>query len=289
MAKKKKKKGGSKKGRTVDMGAVKNKQEELDTRSTGDIPYWDVKEGWNYFRLAPPWSDENIFYREVLRHKTIVCPKRTNGDPKCFICSRLPVLRKAGKTQAVKDWTPRPRAYFNAWRTDKTGKKFKPDDIRVLGASPTVFKEILEEVLESGSICGLEDGSVLKIHRKGQGLKTRYRVRFGDEVDISGLISDNWEDFLIDLDGLSSSPPQNELKEYYSGSDRGGSSADEDEDEDNDEDEIEEDDIDEDLENEDEDELFEDKPKKKKKKKKGKSEAPPKKKDKGKPPKRRKK
>lgn len=255
--------------RGMDLDKAAAKHREVEERSSGDLH--DLKEGWNFLYLLPPWSDEGVIWKEVEQHGRGVCPKRAQGKD-CLVCAEMVKRAKRGDAEFVDTNRLKSRAFFNAVKKENVRKLLTTPEavIKVLGASGVVFREILEYIndekvdISDPSACVL-----LGIKKTGKGLRTRYKVKFGEPVDISKYVTKKVKDCLHDLDAFRFAQPMTikEQRKLVRGA------ADDDDSFDDDEETIEEEDLDEPEEDAEavgdetteEDEVFEEPPKTKKK------------------------
>lgn len=240
------------------MEKAKEKSEQLATRSQSE--YHEHAQGWNYYFIMLPWSDEGVAWKEVERHGMHVCPKQYGRD--CLVCKELRKRIKKGDTDFVDENRSKTQGYFNAIRKSDI-KKGDPDCIKVLRASPTVFGEIIDFITdEEIDITDPEAAHVVGIKRTGTGMRTRYKTKVSSEaVDISRYITDKVLEGLFDLDTIRAVQPASDkdLRKLVRGS------ADDDEDDDFSDDDLDDDkdgddDLEDDLDDGDdiEDELFDD-------------------------------
>lgn len=190
--------------RKMDMDKVRKKAEEIASRSQGE--YHEIKQGWNYFFIMPPWSDELVSFKEVERHDMYVCAKKLRGS--CILCNEYRKRLKRGDTEFTDKYRLKPTGFFNAVRKADI-KKSDPDTIRVLRCSPTVFGEIIEFIGdEDVDISDPSAAYVVGIKRKGTGLQTRYKVKVSSEpLDISRYVTDKFLEGLFDLDTIRAALP----------------------------------------------------------------------------------
>lgn len=212
-----KKKAGSKK-RRLNLAAARKKQKEMEER--GGNEFHELKEGWNFFAILPPWDDDvDVLWKEVQQHGRLVCPEATVGK-QCILCAEVRRRMKKGDTDFADEHRLRSRAFFNAIRKEHIKKK-DPAGVKVLGVSSTVFEAILEQITdEEVDISDPKAAVIVAIKRKGKGIRTRYpKVKFSDPIDISKYITDDIMGALWDLDALRYAQPATtkELKKAIRG------------------------------------------------------------------------
>ena len=236
---------GSKSVNKLDLSKVKKKQEELENRNMSD--FHEIKEGFNYFFIMPPWSDEGVIWKEVQQHGTVgVCPKAA-AKKACILCDEIKRRIRKGDTDFADNNKLRSRAFFNAIKKDDI-KKCDPSCVKILALSPSIFEEVIAFITEEDTDISDPNAAVcLAIKRKGKAMRTRYTIKFGVPVDISKYVTGSVIEGLYDLDSIRAVQPAGikELRKAIRG-------AADDEDEDGEED-IEEDtmDVEEDVEEQD--------------------------------------
>jgi hypothetical protein len=243
-------------GMDLDKAAAKHK--EVEERASGELH--DLHEGWNFFFLLPPWSDEDVIWKEVEQHGRGVCPKRALGK-ECQVCAELVKRARRGDSDFVEQNRLKSRAFFNATKKENVRKLLSTPEavIKILPASSVVFREILEFINdEKVDISNPSACVVVGIKKTGKGMRTRYKTKFGDAVDISKYVTPKALEHLHNLDAFRFAQPMStkEQRKLIRGS------ADDDEDMDEDEEDIEDEDLDEDAEGaeeegSEEDEVFE--------------------------------
>ncbi len=189
----------------LDINKAKKKKKEVDSRSSSD--FHELKEGANFFYILPPWSDERVIWKEVQQHGRVgVCPRAACGK-ECILCAEIKKRNKRGDVDFGEQNRLRSRAFFNAVRKEDI-KKSDPTLIKILGLSQGVFQEILEYVVdEDKDISDPHAAVCLMIKRTGKGFKTRYKVKFGEETDISHYVTAKMLEGLHDLDSIRAAQP----------------------------------------------------------------------------------
>jgi hypothetical protein len=196
--------------RKLDRQAARDKQKEVENRRQS--VFHDLVEGWNFFFVLPPWSDECVLWKEVQQHGFgLVCPKMASKDgakKPCLICDEIKKRQRKGDSEFGDEYRLKSRAFFNAIRKADVKAK-SADSVKVLGLSPTVFSEILDYIADDDvDISDPTAAVVVGIKRVGKGLRTRYRkIRFGDPVDISRYLTDDVMEGMYDLDALRAAQP----------------------------------------------------------------------------------
>lgn len=236
----------TRKRRRLNIDKARKKQRELEDR--GGNEFHEIKEGWNFFLLLPPWSDDvDEIWKEVQQHQRLVCPRSTVGKP-CIMCDEINKRMKRGDTEFADDNKLRSRAFFNAIRKEHIKEK-SVENVKVLALPPTVFEAILEHITdEEMDISDPKAAVIVGIKRKGKGMRTRYpKVKFSDPVNVSKFITDEILENLWDLDALRYVQPASvkELRKAIRGAadDEEDDSSFGDEDLSGDEDELGEDDL----------------------------------------------
>lgn len=189
----------------MDLDKARAKKKEVDERSGGD--YMELKEGWNTVFILPPWSDEGVVWKEVQRHGYHVCPAKTVGK-RCIMCDELNRRKRKGDTEFVDEWRLKPTAYLNAiLKTDV--KAAEAGAVKVLRTSPSVFNEILDYIDdEDKDITDPTSAVPVMIKKTGTGMRTRYKTKFGDAIDISAFITPEFlKEALYDLDTIRAVMP----------------------------------------------------------------------------------
>lgn len=194
------------KRRRVSMDRVRNKKTELDNRSSTD--FHELKDGWNYFYVLPPWSDDvEEIWKEVQQHGLLVCPRSVSDTTECLLCSEIRKRLRKGDSDFADKHRLRTRAFFNAIRKDKIREKDQYN-VKVLAVSSKTFEEIIDHMADEDiDISNPEAAVPVAINKKGKGLRTRYKVRFGEPTDISKYLTDEVWEALHDLDTMRSSQP----------------------------------------------------------------------------------
>lgn len=211
--------------RKMDMGKAQQKAEEIEQRNQSE--YHELQQGWNYFYIMPPYSDENVVWKEVQRHGLHVCPKLVGRD--CMACKEIKKRIKRGDTDFVDENRLKTQGYMNALRKGDI-KAMDPDLCKVLRASPTVFGEIVDFITEEKiDITDPTAAHFVRIHRKGTGMRTKYKTKVSSEaVDLSRWITEKVLEGMFDLDTIRATQPASdkELRKLI----RGGADADDDDD-----------------------------------------------------------
>jgi hypothetical protein len=193
--------------RGLDMDKARQKQKEVEDRSSGD--FLELKEGWTCVYLLPPWSEEGVIWKEVEQHGRLVCPKRTAGKD-CMICDEMVKRGRKGDSDFVEQHKMRSRAFFNCVRKEDIRKLLSAPAsvVKVLAVSHGVFREILEYINDEDIDPSNPETAVpLGIKRTGKGMRTRYKVKFGDATDISKYVTAKVMEVLHDLDVLRAAQP----------------------------------------------------------------------------------
>lgn len=165
------------KKRGLDMEAARKKQAELETRRP-NTDFHQLKQGWNYFFILPPFGKSNVIWKEVFRHGQYVCPKETAGK-NCIMCKEIARRAKKGDSDFADKHKIQSRAFFNAIEKSEIKKK-DPSCVKVLGVSSKTFSEIVEYITdEDRDISDPSAAIPVGIKRKGEGLQTRYKIKFG--------------------------------------------------------------------------------------------------------------
>jgi len=193
--------------RGMDLDKASAKHKEVEERSSGDL--LDLKDGWNFLFLLPPWSEEGVIWKEVEQHGRGVCPKRSVGK-ECLVCAEMVKRARRGDTDFVENHRLKSRAFFNAVKKENVRKLLSTPDavVKVLGASGVVFREILEFINDEKVDVSDPNACVtLGIKKTGKGLRTRYKVKFGDPVDISKYVTKKVMECLHNLDAFRFAQP----------------------------------------------------------------------------------
>jgi len=233
----------------LDLSKVKKKQEELDNRSTSD--FHEIKEGFNYYYIMPPWSDEGVIWKEVQQHGTVgVCPKAA-VKKECILCEEIKKRIRKGDTDFADNNKLRSRAFFNAIKKDDI-KKCDPSCVKILALSPSIFEEVISFITEEDRDISDPTAAVcLAIKRKGKAMRTRYTIKFGLPVDISKYVTDSVIEGLYDLDSIRAAQPAG-IKDLRKAIRGAADEEDEDDEEDIEEDAV---DVEEDVEEQDNDDM----------------------------------
>jgi len=190
--------------RRLNMDKARKKQEEIDSRSSSS--FHEIKEGWNYFFVMPPWDDDvDVIWKEVQQHRFLVCPRHaTEGKKDCMICTEL---RKTKSSEFSEQYALKSRGFFNAIRKADIKKK-DPDTVGILALSSAIFREVIDYINdEDKDISDPEAAIPIGIHRRGKGLRTRYKIKFGEAVNISAYLTDKIMDALHNLDDMKAAQP----------------------------------------------------------------------------------
>jgi len=215
MAKKKDKSGSKSKGsskrkrRGIDFDEAAKKQKELADRSGGE--FHELKVGWNYFYICPPWADEiRVLWREVQQHGLgLVCPPNSGYDKPCLICKERKKALKKGDSDFADNFRLSSRGFMNAIRKEDIKSR---GPVKLLGVSSNVFEQIVDHVTdEKIDISDPEAAVIVAIKRKGKGKATRYpSVKFSDPINIAKYITDDVYEALNDLDTIKAVQPASE-------------------------------------------------------------------------------
>lgn len=252
----------------LDISKARAKQKEVEERNQSE--FHDYKDGWNYFYLGQPWTTKGesagAIWKEVQRHGFYTCPKHA-GKKNCPMCKEIRKRLKRGDMDFVDEWKLKPTAFTNACKKADIKKK-DPDAWKALRLPQSVFADFLEWIVDeeqdpSDPTCAV----IVGIKRTGKGFKTRYKLKMGEEVDISKYITEEILEGMLDLDTFRGAQPESEktLRRAIKGKKRGDDDWDDDDDleeddyeEDDDLEDDEDDDAsDDDGDTEEEDELFE--------------------------------
>lgn len=188
--------------------------------------FHELKEGqWNVFYIMPPWRDDvDVVWKDVPQHGILVCPRYSDPERRrrCLMCEEIKKRVKRGDVEFRDKWGLRPRGLFNAIRKNVI-EEADPKNIRVLALSKGIFAELLEYVHdEAVDISNPRAARPVAIKRNGKGLRTRYKLRIGEPVDISEFITDEVMEGLFDLDSLKAVQPASNkqmIKEIRGGED----------------------------------------------------------------------
>lgn len=215
-------------GRKLNIERAREKADELESRS--DSEFHELKQGKNFFFIMLPWSDDvEVIWKEVQQHQMLVCPsKAADGKRKCILCEETRRRRKKGDSDFASNWRLRSRGLFNAIRKEHIKQK-DPSNVKILGVSTTVFRDIIEHIIDNDlDISDPEAAIPVCIKKTGEKLKTRYNTAFGSPIDISRYLTDDVMGALWDLDAAQAAQPagDKELRKAIRGA------ADEDDDDD---------------------------------------------------------
>lgn len=191
--------------RRLNIDKARKKQEELDAR--GENAFHELKTGANMFYLMPPWSDEvDEIWKEVQQHGMLVCPASVTGKT-CVLCEENARRARKGDVDFQDKFRKRSRAFFNAIPKAAI-KERDPANVKVLAVSGGVFQDIIDYISDEDIDPSDPKASIpICIRRRGKGLATRYKVTFGDPVDISRYLTPDVLGAVYDLDTLRAAQP----------------------------------------------------------------------------------
>jgi hypothetical protein len=215
--------------RGVDMDKVRAHHEKLSSEQVrfGDVTFWEPTSGpkgtvkKNYIRILPPWSDDNIPYREIAYHygvvekRALVCPRKTYSEP-CPICEAADGMFETGRDEDKeigKKLNSRRRYFYNIIDRDDEAK-----GVQVFGCGVTIHRAItgLFNDPDWGDITDPEEGFDVIIERAGTGRDTEYPTPGSARRMPSPLGTpeqmDEWLGGLFDLDALVRRESYEDLK-----------------------------------------------------------------------------
>ncbi len=212
----------------------------------GNSRYWKPKAGKNTIRVMPPWrEDVDEIGFEVGLHYGIgpdesffPCPRLSRHKKKCFLCTMEQKLKDSSddddKAEA-KQLRPTRRFLLNI--VDMNDLE---SGVQVWQAGVRVYKDILSYISDSdfGDITDLEEGYDLTVIKKGEKMKTEYKVRAAKKptpfpspsVLETAPDAEEWLDKLPELDKLLEFASDAEMQAAYEGLDTGTSSEDDEDD-----------------------------------------------------------
>jgi len=215
--------------RSVDMNKVREHHEQLSEESTrfGDVVFWEPWSGprgtgkKNYTRLLPPWSDDNVPFKDVAYHygvvpkKALVCPRKTYNEA-CPICEAADAMFATGRDEDKeigKKLNSRRRYFYNMIDRDD-----EDSGVQVFGCGITIHRAItgLFNDPDWGDITDPDEGFDVIIERKGEKRDTEYPIpgqarRMPSPLGTAEQM-DEWLGGLFDLDALVKREPYEDLK-----------------------------------------------------------------------------
>jgi len=187
--------------RNVDaLGEEYARDRKEASQSYGNVPLVFLKKGITVVRVMPPFSEEGVWFREIMEHNlkvngkwtTVTCARCAVPAGPCPLCDTGEILFKSGdedKVQIADDLKPRRQYLFNVIVMSNPDGLSPDKGIHVMKAGKMVKTQILDLDMDSaccGDVTSIENGINLRIERRGEGLNTEYVVRnVKDRTDIA--------------------------------------------------------------------------------------------------------
>lgn len=216
----------AKKSKQERLDALRDRLAKQDVGGGGD--FMVLQEGRNQVRILPEIGgmDDGAFYQPVGRHyfpdgRRVYCPKFTSdGELECPVCEFVTDLYRLGD-KASKKMAGQLRVSKRFWMNiiDRSDESRGP---RVLDAGVTIFSAIVSVIgdPEYGDITDVDDGTDIRINRKGQGMKTEYDTmpsRHDSPLSDDNDLVDQWLDEAKDLAYIELSDDPDEDRELSEG------------------------------------------------------------------------
>lgn len=165
------------------MDIYKHDQQQAKSRSGGGRDWYQLKEGWNLFRILPALDPEKPFY---VLHKVhyqvgpggdsfVYCPKTLSEDEECPICEYVELTVKEGKNKKEVAAATEMKA-GGRWLCQVLDRDENDDQPMLFSFSQTIYNGVMDLVTgKYPDLLEFENGYDISIKREGtKRTNTRY-------------------------------------------------------------------------------------------------------------------